>query len=66
MLFILLVINNLKSTDHHQTRSLTKFRDTFHHCIGGSYVIHIKNLKEENGVTYLPAYITFCLQDQFQ
>lgn len=29
--------------------------------IGGSYIIHPKNLKDENGVLYLPAYMAFCL-----
>ncbi|MCM1199462.1 MAG: DUF4143 domain-containing protein, partial [Clostridium sp.] len=51
----------VKSTDHYQTRSLAKFIDVFRQRIGGSYVIHTKNLKEENGITYIPAYMIFCL-----
>jgi hypothetical protein len=32
-----------------------------HQCIGGSYVIHPKNLSVKEGVVYLPAYMTFRL-----
>ena len=51
----------VKSADRYTIKSLTRFRESFRERIGGSYVIHPKNLKEEDGVLYLPAYMTFCL-----
>lgn len=51
----------VKSTDRYSTRSLDKFIETFRQRIGGSIIIHTKNLKEENGRLYIPAYMTFCL-----
>lgn len=51
----------VKSADRYTVKSLTRFRESFRERIGGSYVIHPKNLKEEDGVLYLPAYMTFCL-----
>ena len=41
--------------------SLNRFREKYSQRIGGSYIIHPKNLKDENGVLYLPAYMAFCL-----
>lgn len=51
----------VKSTEKYTTASLVKFREKFHERIGGSYVIHPKNLKVEGNVTYIPVYMTFCL-----
>lgn len=51
----------VKSADRYTIKSLSRFRESFRERIGGSYVIHPKNLKEEDGVLYLPAYMTFCL-----
>ncbi len=51
----------VKSTDRYSTESLKKFKDVFHSRLGGSYVIHPKNLKVQDGIVYLPAYMTFCL-----
>lgn len=51
----------VKSTDRYSTTSLFRFIDTFHDRIGGSYIIHPKNFKVEGGVTYIPAYMAFCL-----
>ena len=51
----------VKSNDKYTIRSLTRFNEGFHQRIGGSYVIHPKNLSVKEGVVYLPAYMTFCL-----
>lgn len=51
----------VKSNDKYTIRSLTRFNESFHQRIGGSYVIHPKNLSVKEGVVYLPAYMTFCL-----
>ncbi|MCM1170384.1 MAG: AAA family ATPase [Bacteroides sp.] len=51
----------VKSTDRYGITSLQSFKTLFKERVGGCYVIHPKNLKVENGITYLPAYMTFCL-----
>ena len=51
----------VKSSDRYTTTSLERFEDRFHQRIGGSYVIHPKNLKAEGGRLFIPAYMTFCL-----
>lgn len=51
----------VKSNDKYSIRSLTRFNESFRQPIGGSYVIHPKNLSVREGVVYLPAYMTFCL-----
>lgn len=51
----------VKSNDRYTIKSLTRFQESFRERIGGSYVIHPKNLKEESGTLYIPAYMTFCL-----
>lgn len=51
----------VKSGERYSTTSLFRFADTFHNRIGGSYVIHPKNLKVENNIIYIPAYMAFCL-----
>lgn len=51
----------VKSTEKYTTRSLEKFNEKFHSRIGRSYVIHPKNLRKEDDILYLPAYMTFCL-----
>ncbi|MBR1882367.1 MAG: ATP-binding protein [Muribaculaceae bacterium] len=51
----------VKSADRYTTTSLSRFADTFRERIGCSYVIHPKNLKVENKVVYIPAYMAFCL-----
>ena len=51
----------VKSSDRYTTTSLERFEDRFRQCIGGSYVIHPKNLKAEGGRLFIPAYMTFCL-----
>lgn len=51
----------VKSTDRYTTKSLSVFSKSFHNRIGGSFVIHPKNLKVEDGIIFIPAYMTFCL-----
>jgi hypothetical protein len=51
----------VKSKDEYTTKSLDLFKRKYHERLGGSYVIHPKNLKEEDGTLYIPAYMTFCL-----
>ncbi len=52
----------VKSKEKYTTKSLTKFKDKFHARIGGSYVIHPKNLSvDKDGTVYIPAYMAFCL-----
>lgn len=51
----------VKSNSKYIIRSLNKFRESFQQRIGGCYVIHPKNLRLEDGIVYLPAYMTFCL-----
>ena len=51
----------VKSTDRYTVKSLIRFQESFRERIGGSYVIHPKNLKEEGTTLYIPAYMTFCL-----
>jgi hypothetical protein len=51
----------VKSSDRYSITSLQRFNEQFHKRIGGCYVIHPKNLKVEGNITYLPAYMAFCL-----
>lgn len=51
----------VKSTDRYTVKSLIRFQESFRERIGGSYVIHPKNLKVESNTLYIPAYMTFCL-----
>ncbi|MEE3393152.1 MAG: AAA family ATPase [Lachnospiraceae bacterium] len=51
----------VKSSKNYTTTSLTDFRERFKKRISISYVIHPKNLKEENGILYIPVYMTFLL-----
>lgn len=51
----------VKSKDEYTTKSLDLFKRKYHERLGGSYVIHPKNLKEQDGTLYIPAYMTFCL-----
>lgn len=51
----------VKSTDRYTTSSLDKFDERFHDRMGGSYIIHPKNLKTECNRLFIPPYMTFCL-----
>lgn len=51
----------VKSSKNYSSLSLDAFKDRFKKRIGTPYVIHPKNLKAENGVIFLPVYMTFLL-----
>ena len=51
----------VKSTKKYSITSLERFRQRFGNRIESSIVIHPKNLKVENGIVYIPAYMAFCL-----
>lgn len=51
----------VKSTNRYSMTSLERFDEKFKERIGGNFVIHPKNLKQDSNTLYLPAYMTFCL-----
>ncbi len=51
----------VKSGDKYTTKSLSAFYRKFHQRICECYVIHPKNLKEEDNTLFIPAYMAFCL-----
>ncbi len=51
----------VKSSKNYSSISLNEFKTRFAKRIGTPYVIHPKNFKIENGVTYLPIYMTYLL-----
>ena len=51
----------VKSTSRYSLTSLERFNEVFKERIGGSYVIHPKNLKMEGNTLYIPAYMTIFL-----
>ncbi|MDO5296473.1 MAG: AAA family ATPase [bacterium] len=51
----------VKSGKRYTTKSLDKFIQAFHRRIGEAYIIHTKNLSQQNGILCIPAYMTFCL-----
>lgn len=51
----------VKSANNYSTISLDDFRKRFPKRVSGAYVIHPKNFSQENGVTYIPVYMTFLL-----
>lgn len=51
----------VKSTQRYTTSSLDKFRDKFKAYLHTSYIVHSGNLKVENGIVYLPLYMTAIL-----
>lgn len=48
----------VKSGRNYTLTSLLKFREKFAEQTGTPYVLHSDNLKEENGIVYLPLYMT--------
>lgn len=52
----------VKSGEKYSITSLERFAAKYSERIGSVYVIHPKNFKKENGVTFLPAYMVMCLQ----
>lgn len=51
----------VKSGKRYTVKSLNKFVEIFHNRIGDAYIIHIKNLSQQDGILCIPAYMTFCL-----
>ena len=51
----------VKSSKNYSTISLHRFIEKYKTRIKNSYVIHPKNLKIENGIIYIPPYMTICL-----
>lgn len=51
----------VKSAKRYTTTSLERFNERFKQRIGGSYIIHPKNLFVKGNVTSIPPYMTFCL-----
>ena len=51
----------VKSSNRYKTASLLKFNNKFKERIGDSYIIHPRNLVENDGILCIPAYMTFCL-----
>ena len=47
----------VKSTGRYRTKSLDKFRAKYGRFLDTPFVLHPKDLKIENGVTYLPLYM---------
>ncbi len=48
----------VKSSNNYKTSSLIKFRNKFSQYLHTNYVLHGGDLKEENGIVYLPLYMT--------
>ena len=51
----------VKSSDKYSYKSLVGFIDKYRNRIGGAYIIHPKNFRQENGITFLPCYMAFLL-----
>ena len=51
----------VKSGKNYTIKSLNKFKIKFSEQTNIPYVLHAKDLKEENGITYLPLYMTMLL-----
>jgi len=48
----------VKSSKNYTLTSIKKFRDKYHAQLHTPYVLHTSNLKVEDGITYLPVYMT--------
>lgn len=51
----------VKSSERYSITSLKKFMEKFEDRIGQAYVIHTKNYRKEDGIVFIPAYMTMCL-----
>ena len=47
----------VKSGKHYSIVSLSKFREKYRQFLDKPYVLHPKDLKVEDGITYLPLYM---------
>jgi len=48
----------VKSSKNYTLTSIKKFRDKYHSLLHTPYVVHVNDLKVEEGVVYLPVYMT--------
>ena len=48
----------VKSTKNYTTVSLNKFRQKYAQALSTPFIIHTKDLKVEDGIVYLPLYMT--------
>lgn len=51
----------VKSSIYKKHASLDKFIKSYASKIGNKYIIYTKDFKEEDGILYIPAYMTMCL-----
>lgn len=51
----------VKSSERYGVKSLKRFMEKFSQRVETGYVVHTKNLKEEDGILYIPAYMVMCL-----
>lgn len=51
----------VKSSSYRSHRSLDKFSEKFAGKVGERYILYTKDLKTEDGITYLPIYMAMCL-----
>ena len=51
----------VKSGDRYTLSSIKKFMKKYKEQTNIAYVLHTKDLKEENGIVYLPLYMTMLL-----
>ena len=51
----------MKSGMRYTTESLHRFREKFKNRIGGSYIVHPRNLIEKDDVLCIPPYMVICL-----
>lgn len=48
----------VKTGERYTFSSLTKLNDKYRDHLGESIIIHTKDLKEEDGILYIPVYMT--------
>lgn len=51
----------VKSGKNYTISSLNKFRNKYIEQLNTAYVLHVDDLKEKDGIIYLPVYMTCCL-----
>lgn len=51
----------VKSSPQYSTASLLRFKEKYKSRIGGSYIIHPRNLIEKEDILCIPPYMTICL-----
>lgn len=51
----------VKSPKQYGLTSLNRFKDKFGKRIGVRYVLHVKQMRKEDDIVYLPLYMGFCL-----